>query len=61
MLLLTDSIQMKAQIRAVKSPTRLARHSHHAFLLLPEADVILESQKVKEELGKVTDKMKTYF
>lgn len=30
--------------------TCFAGHSHHALLLLPEADVVLERQEVKEEL-----------
>lgn len=30
--------------------TGFAGHSHHAFLLLPKADVILESQEIKKEL-----------
>lgn len=32
--------------------TCFAGHSHHAFLLLPKADVILERQEIKEELKK---------
>lgn len=35
-----------------KLPTCFARHSHHAFLLLPEADVVLERQEVEQELKK---------
>ncbi len=35
-----------------KLPTCFAGHSHHAFLLFPEADVVLERQEVKEELRK---------
>lgn len=35
-----------------KLSTCFAGHSHHAFLLLPEADVVLERQEVKEELRK---------
>lgn len=30
--------------------TCFAGHSHHAFLLLPEADVILKCQEVEKEL-----------
>lgn len=36
-------------------PTCFAWHSHHAFLLFPEADVILEGQEVKEELQNMTE------
>lgn len=32
--------------------TCFAGHSHHALLLLPKADVILERQEIKEELKK---------
>lgn len=32
--------------------TCFAGHSHHALLLLPKADVILECQEIKKELKK---------
>lgn len=52
---------MRVKVSGVKSPTCLAGHSHHAFLLLPKADVVFEGQEVKQKLKKVTDKFKTVF
>lgn len=43
-LTLPNSILLRNQ------PTCFAGHPHHAFLLLPEADVMFEGQEVKQEL-----------
>lgn len=46
-LTLPNSILLRNQ------PTCFAGHPHHAFLLLPEADVIFEGQEIKEELQRI--------